>query len=409
MLGKVAGRRDFLRLSGSTLMLWGTTPSSALSSSVPEGVLVVVFQRGAADALHMVVPYRERSYRKLRGNLALREPGRGEDSTLDLGDGFAFHPALKPLYSQYEAGRLAVLMNVGSPDPTRSHFDAQDYMESGTPGRKSTRSGWLARAIGSMNMQSGGAFTAVALAAQMPRSLAGADDAIALEDFSKLDFRAGTDPLVSAIEEQYGNDRNKELSDASQDGFEAMRLFREKAPLSIPTREGVRYPGGRRGNPLRQLAQLIKGDLGIRVALVNSDGWDTHFGQGAGTGQMANLLNNLSGGLAAFVEDVGSNIPMTVLVVTEFGRTVAINGAGGTDHGHGGAMLVLGGRVQGSRVYGDWIGLDKKNLHDGRDLPVTTDYRDVFYEVAESTLDISGSADLFPGYLVNPINVMRKS
>ena len=409
MLGKGTSRRDFLRSSGSTLLLWGVTPNSALCSPSSEGVLVVVFQRGAADALHMVVPYREKRYRELRGNLALEEPSRGEASTLDLGDGFAFHPALKPLYSHYEAGRLAVLMNVGSPDSTRSHFDAQDYMESGTPGKKSTRSGWLARAIGAMNTKSEGAFTAVALAAQMPRSLAGADDAVALEDFSKLDFHSGTDPLVSAIEEQYGKDRSKKLADASHEGFEAMRLFREKAPLSIPTREGVHYPRGRGGNPLRQLAQLIKGELGIRVALVNSDGWDTHFGQGGSTGQMANLLNNLSGGLAAFVEDVGSSVPLTVLVVTEFGRTVAINGAGGTDHGHGGAMFVLGGRVQSSRVYGDWLGLDKKHLHDGRDLPVTTDYRDVFYEVAETALEVNSAVDLFPGHLVSPINVMKKS
>ena len=410
-IGETIGRRKFLRLGSSTLFLLGGTPLAALAR--PERrqpVLVVVFQRGAADALHMIVPYREPKYRELRGALALEEPGRGENPTLDLGGGFAFHPALSPLYPLYKSGRLAPIINVGSPDGTRSHFDAQDYMESGTPGLKSTRDGWLARAVKALALEDASPFTAVALTSQMPRSLAGTHDAMALEDFSKITFPRGSDPLTERIERLYREDSSALFADAGEDAFRAMRLIRDRDPLSQPTHDGVQYPRSRKSNPLEQLAKLIKADLGVRVAFVESGGWDTHFAQGAATGAMANLMGELAGSVAAFVEDVGDAAAVTVLLVTEFGRTVALNGAGGTDHGHGGAMMVVGD-VRGGRVHGEWLGLEKRNLYQGRDLPVTTDFRDVFSEVAGETLGLfqsAGSAALFPGYRPKSVAVMSR-
>jgi len=357
----------------------------------------------------MLVPYRDRRYRELRGALALEEPGRGENETLDLGSGFAFHPDLSPLYPLYKSGRLAPIINVGSPDGTRSHFDAQDYMESGTPGLKSTRDGWLARAVEALALDHPSPFTGVALTSQMPRSLAGTHDAMALEDFSKIAFPRRTDPLTEKIERSYREDSSASFSEAGEAAFRAMRLVRDIDPLSQPNSGSARYPRGRKSNPLEQLAKLIKADLGVRVAFVESGGWDTHFAQGAATGAMADLMGKLAGSVAAFVEDVGETCPVTLLVVTEFGRTVALNGAGGTDHGHGGAMMVVGHGVRGGRVHGEWLGLEKRELYEGRDLPVTTDFRDVFAEVADEALGPLDSAALFPGYRPKSVGVMTRS
>ena len=242
-------RREFLRLGGSTLLLLGGAALEARAGAKP-GILVVVFQRGAADALHMVAPYGNKRYRELRGALALDEPGRGENPTLDLGEGFAFHPALSPLYPLYRAGRLGVVVNTGSPDPTRSHFDAQDYMESGTPGKKSTRDGWLARALIELGgRQSSGAeapspFNAVALTPQLPRALAGAPDTIALEDFGSLEIPRGQGALAERLEKLYREDASASFASAGTEASRAVTLFRERDPLAPPPRKGVRYPGG---------------------------------------------------------------------------------------------------------------------------------------------------------------------
>jgi len=404
-------RRQFLRLGSTTFFLLGGAPAGALvrrAEDRQEAVLVVVFLRGAADALHMVVPYRDAKYRELRGALALEEPGRGENPTLDLGGGFAFHPALAPLYPLYESKRLAPIVNVGSPDETRSHFDAQDYMESGTPGKKSTRHGWLTRALEALTGHRSSPFTAVALSSQMPRSLAGAQDAIAAADFTRLSFPERVDGLVDRIEHRYRGDESELFSGAGEEAFRAMRMLRDAQPWSLPVREGVRYPGGRHANPLEQLAQLIKADLGARVAFVESQGWDTHFAQGGATGPMANLMGDLAGSVAAFYRDVEDTQPVTMLIVTEFGRTVEPNGAGGTDHGHGAVMMVAGDGVQGGRVHGDWLGLASQNLYQGRDLPVTTDFRDVFSEVAGRCLRLEGANGLFPGHRPRSVAVMSR-
>ena len=397
-------RRRFLELSGGALFL--LEGSGARAAGAPNGgVLVVVFQRGAADGLHTVVPYRDPRYRALRGALALDEPGKGAGATLDLGDGFAFHPALAALHRLYREHRLAAVVNVGSPDPTRSHFDAQDYVESGTPGRKSTRDGWLGRSISALGGRSSNPFTAVSLTASVPRSLAGTSAVIALEDFGKLDaMSAGDRPLAERIEALYREDSSPELSQAGEEAYRALRIFREKDPLS--SGGGPRYPRGRIAPRFRQLAQLVRAGLGVRAAFVESEGWDTHFAQGGAEGSMANSLRELADSIAAFLEDVGSAVAVTLLTVTEFGRTARANGSLGTDHGHGSVILAAGAGVRGGRVLGDWLSLDSSNLFEGRDLPVTTDFRDVFQEVAVGALGIPPSIELFPGYRPSRVGVM---
>ncbi len=400
-------RRQFLELGFGAAAFFGGFRNAGSSSSQRTGVLVVVFQRGAADGLHMVVPYRDPKYRALRGAIALEEPGTGDGNTLDLGDGFAFHPALLPLHSLYAEGRLAVVVNVGSPDNTRSHFDAQNFMESGTPGRKSTRDGWLGRAVAAL--EGGSPFTAVALSASLPRSLAGADDVLALEDFRKLDARKDDRALEERIQNLYRKDTSPEFVRAGEEAFRALKTFREKDPLSSTARAGARYPRGRLGPRFSQLAQLIKADLGIRVALVESEGWDTHFAQGGASGSMARSLGELAGSISAFLEDLGADFPVALLTMTEFGRAAAVNGAGGTDHGHGTVMLVGGPEVGGGRVVGDWLSLDSRNLFEGRDLPVTTDFRDLFHEVAQSALATGDGLELFPGYRPSRVGIMASA
>jgi uncharacterized protein (DUF1501 family) len=402
-------RRSFLRIGGNSIIFLGLTsartfadPWSAQTSPphIDAGVLVVIFQRGAADGLHMVTPYRDRDYRRGRGALALEEPGK-KNGTLDLGDGFAFHPALEKLHGLYKEGRLAVIHAVGSPDPTRSHFDAQDYMETGTPGVKSTPDGWLTRALKALEASSSdrpSPFRAVALTSTMPRSLAAAPDAIAMQDFSKMKINRRVSSLTERIYEMYRKDPHQAFAEAGDEATRAIALFREKDPLSLSVREGVQYPRGRMSGVFQQLAKLLRSDLGIRIAFIESGGWDTHFGQGAATGQMANSLRELSGCLASFFEDLGPGRPVTLLTMTEFGRTVAVNGAGGTDHGHGAAMFVMGHGVRGGQVLGEWPGLSTASLYQGRDLAVTTDFRDVLSEVAVSTLALPGDVNLFPGY-----------
>jgi uncharacterized protein (DUF1501 family) len=409
----MTSRRQFLKLSGTTLVLLGWDPARTLAglpSTGParDGVLVVVFQRGAADGLHMVVPYRDKRYQSARGALALAEPGKAEGATQDLGHGFAFHPAMSSLHPLYESGRLAVVHAVGSPDPTRSHFDAQDYMETGTPGVKGTRDGWLSRALAALGSGAASPFAAVSLTSSLPRSLTGSKSAIALADFSRLATGRANGNLTERVERLYAADASAGFAAAGEEAFRTLDLFREKDPLSVPAREGVRYPRGRESQAFRQLAQLVKARLGIRVAFVESNGWDTHFGQGGATGQMANLLRGLSDSVAAFLADVGSDVPLTLLTVTEFGRTVEINGAGGTDHGHGSAMLVAGSGVSGGRVHGEWLGLDSKSLYEGRDLPVTTDFRDLCQEVANEALGLPETCELFPGHRHERPGVMSR-
>lgn len=403
-------RRGFMK--GGALALVGTsTIPSFLTRSVMAEVttaaankkkLVVLFQRGAADGLNIVVPYREANYYALRPSIAIKQ-----DQVLDLDGFFGLHPSMASFKPLYEQGHLAIIHAAGSPDTTRSHFDAQDYMESGTPGVKVTQDGWLNRALQSeAHRGKPSAFRAVALGTQVPRTLQGRLPAIAvanLADFSVGGKGPTTSPVSNAFQAMYDQSSDAMLHGTGQETFEAVRMLKAADPAHYQPAAGVVYPNTPFGNSLRQIAQLMKANLGVEAAFSDIGGWDTHQNQGNVNGQLANRLKEFSDTIAAFWKDMGADAEnLTVVTVSEFGRTAHQNGTGGTDHGHANVMFVLGGNVKGGRVYGRWPGLAKEQLNEGRDLAVTTDFRRVLGEAAYKTL---GSKDLnavFPGSQVQP-------
>lgn len=359
--------------------------------------LVVLFQRGAADGLNIVVPYREKSYYAMRPSIAIPEK-----AVIDLDGFFGLHPAMAPLKPLYDQGHLAVVHAVGSPDMTRSHFDAQDYMENGTPGVKVTPDGWLNRALQAETRSAlSSPFRAVALGPQVPRTLEGAVPAVAINnirDFSVAGQGPQPSPISTAFEAMYDKSSDSFLRGTGQETFEAMRMFRSANPAKYQPAPGVIYPNTPFSNSLRQIAQLLKANLGIEAAFADIGGWDTHQNQGGAEGQLANRLHDLSGSISAFWKDMGNDADnVTLVTMSEFGRTARQNGTGGTDHGHANVMLVLGGQVRGGKVYGKWPGLERENLNEGRDLYVTTDFRSVLGEAACRTLGVERLDRVFPG------------
>jgi uncharacterized protein (DUF1501 family) len=410
----VASRRGFMK--GSALALVGTSaiPAFLMKSVMAEATtaeannrkLVVLFQRGAADGLNIVVPYREKNYYAMRPSIAIQQK-----DVLDLDGFFGLHPrmaAFKPLYDQ---GHLAIVHAVGSPDPSRSHFDAQDYMESGTPGVKSTEDGWLNRALmdSPAPMGPGGkpsAFRAVALGSQVPRTLEGKQPAIAISNLADFSV-AGKGPQPSAIsnafQAMYDESSDAVLHGTGQETFEAVKMLKVADPAKYQPAAGVDYPNTPFGSSLKQIAQLMKANLGVEAAFSDIGGWDTHQNQGGATGQLANRLTEFSNGIAAFWKDMGDDSEnITLVTMSEFGRTARQNGTGGTDHGHANVMFVLGGRVRGGKVYGRWPGLNDGQLNEGRDLTVTTDFRRVLGEAAYKTLGSRNMDIVFPGAQVKP-------
>ena len=369
-------------------------------------ILIAVFQRGAVDGLSMVVPHGDPDYYAARGSIAIARPAPGtSETTLDLDGFFGLHPAMEPLTPLWAARRLAVVHACGSPDTTRSHFDAQDYMESGTPGIKSTADGWLARGLHSLPRGGASPFRAVAMGPQLPRILRGGAGAVAMSSVADFEVKAdvpGMPGVVNArrgFESMYETGVRDLLYGTGRETFEAVRMLKAASPQRFPPDHGAQYPRGRFGDSLKQIAQLIKADVGLEVAFADSGGWDTHAGQGNERGQLALRLAELAQGLAALDRDLGDRMAdVVVLTMSEFGRTVRENGNRGTDHGHATAMLVLGGPARGGTVHGRWPGLSRDRLFEGRDLAVTTDFRDLFSEVALRDLGVPAGAPLFPGF-----------
>jgi uncharacterized protein (DUF1501 family) len=392
-------RRVFLRGAGLAAVGVGMAPSSllvrtALAASAPK-VLVKVFLRGAADGLNLCVPYGDSEYYNLRQGIALPRPGQG-GGVVNLDGYFGMHPELAPLEPFFRDGRLAFVHAVGNPQLTRSHFDAQDFMETGTPGDKQTATGWLDRAIAQIPGQD--VTQAVSFSAQLVRSLLGPEPVLVAQTLTSFDlrarnWRAEAETLLTSM---YQADPT-EVGQTGLETFEAINtLLRAPTP---PPANGAQYPTGNTGNALRQAAGLVKTGVGTRCIYVNVPGaFDTHSNQLVGN---TNDYRPLGQALAAFATDLGGLLDDVVLMVTtEFGRTARVNGAAGTDHGTGYAMLVLGGRVRGGRVLGRWPGLGSGQLYENRDLAATTDYRDVFQEVARAQFGITAS--LFPGYTPGP-------
>lgn len=369
-------------------------------------VLVTIFQRGAVDGLNMIVPYGESEYYSLRRAIAVPRP-KQTDGALALDDFFGLHPAMASLENFWRSGQLAVINSSGSPDNTRSHFDAQDFMESGTPGVKSTRDGWLNRTLQATSGKSDSPFRAVAMTQQLPRSLYGKAPSITMTDLSDFTIKAGlyTSDLKGGFEGIYQQQSKDTLSATGKETFEAVNFLKSANPAQYRPENGAVYPQSPLGRSLLQIAQLIKAGVGLEVAFAESGGWDTHVNQGGARGQLANLLRDFSSTIAAFATDLGKRMDdVVVLTMSEFGRTARENGSRGTDHGHGNAMLALGNAVKGGKVYGIWKGLRSDQLNEGRDLAVTTDFRDVFAEAAARHLGAKQLELLFPKYAVSRAN-----
>ncbi len=410
-------RRLFLKNGGIAVASLGAVSSApafllrAAAQTPSKGrrkIFVAIFQRGAMDSLNAVVPYGEADYYSLRPNIAVPRPGAGQFAAIDLNGQFGLNPALASFKPLWDSKQLAIVHAVGSPDNTRSHFDAQDYMEIGTPGVKNTQDGWLNRYLQSKAEPQASPFRAVAMTNNLPRTMQGKSPTLAISNLNDFGIRGAggqTQAVQGGFESMYAQAANDALRGTGRDAFDAVKLLKQANPSKYAVAAGVVYPRTQYGDRLKQLAQLIKSDVGVEIAFTDLGGWDTHINEGAGQGQLAGRLTELSQGITAFYADLKDFADdLVVLTMTEFGRTVKENGNRGTDHGHGSAMFVLGGAIKGGQVYGKWPGLQTSQLHEGRDLAVMTDFRDVFAEIAKGHLRATNLTTLFPGYQVNPAN-----
>ena len=416
-------RRFFLHKGALTVAGTTAMPNFLVRSVLAQGTgapgqrLVVIFQRGAADGLNVVVPYQEKNYYKMRPSIAIPQ-----NQVVDLDGFFGLHPSLASFKPLYDQGQLAIVHACGSPDMSRSHFDAQDYMESGTPGVKATEDGWLNRALQAQDTyldtcncarhrEEHTAFRALALGADVPLTLAGKIPAIAISNVNNFTVagRGPTpSPAASAFEAMYADSGDRIFHAAGDETFEAVKMLREANPAQYVPASGANYPATEFGNSMRQIAQLLKANLGVEAAFTDVNGWDTHQNQGGANGQLANRLSDFSASIAAFWRDMGDRgANVTLVTMSEFGRTARENGTAGTDHGHANAMFVLGGQVKGGKVYGKWPGLEDEQLNQGRDLALTTDYRQVLGEVVTHTLGAENLELVFPGARLNRAGFLR--
>jgi uncharacterized protein (DUF1501 family) len=402
----MTSRRLFLKSTGLAMFGVGAMPAwlaRAADAPAPrKKVLVAIFQRGAVDGLNVVVPFGEKRYYEFRPTIAIPAPGRAagkEEGAIDLDGFFGLHPSLAPLKSIYDSGHLAIVHATGSPDPTRSHFDAQDYMESGTPGRKATTDGWLNRALPPVS-GARSPVRAVGMGAQLARALHGSNEAVAVNNLS--DFRVKDPQGAGTFESMYAATLDRALNGAGRETFEAVKMMESIERQPYAPEGGANYPQGRFAQSLKQIAQLIKADAGLEVAFTDVGGWDTHANEVGATpasGQLANLLDNFAKSLRAFYLDLGDRIAdVAVVTMSEFGRTARENGNRGTDHGHANVMLAFGGNIRGGKIYGDWPGLEPEQLYENRDLRLTTDFRDVLAELVAEHLGNLQIKRVFPGY-----------
>jgi uncharacterized protein (DUF1501 family) len=402
-------RRVFLRDSAIVMAGMGVAPAwlarAAAAGSRKRKTLVAIFMRGAADGLNIVVPFGDKRYRELRPTLAINPPSAqnnangGNNGTIDLDGTFALNGAMQPLRALWDEKQLAIIEATGSPDPSRSHFDAQDSMECGTPG-KTGGNGWLNRALPS---GSGDASTirAVALGKQVPHCLRGENEVIAIGNLQQ--FNIEDQSAAAIMQSMYATTPDASVGRTGKDAFEAMNVIRSIQDTTPNTPAAARVPGipligqsGDFGRNLQQLARLLKAEAGVEVAFADIGGWDHHGNENQ---QLPNLLRQFSAGIASFCQEMGDRMEDIVLVtMSEFGRTAAENGNGGTDHGHGSFMMVTGGPVRGGKVYGKWPGLEKEQLFEGRDLAVTTDYREVLSELVRGHLGQQNLSSVFPGF-----------
>ncbi|HMJ24779.1 MAG TPA: DUF1501 domain-containing protein [Pyrinomonadaceae bacterium] len=406
-------RRYFIKSGGVALASFGlmTSTPTFLRRAVAETLdkvtggkrktLIAIFQRGAVDGLNVVVPFGEHSYYDLRPNIAIPKPDGGAASAINLDGYFGLHPSLQSFKPLWDSKRLAIVHASGSPDSTRSHFDAQDYMESATPGLKSTQDGWLNRYLQSKADPQKSLFRAVSMTQNMPRAMQGKAPALAISNLADFSIRAGQSSAAvqGGFEAIYDQTVNDALHGTGKETFEAINYLKQVNPSQYKAENGAEYPRTPFGNSLLQIAQLIKAGVGLEVAFTDIGGWDTHVNEGNQQGQLSNLLRQFSSAIAALHTDLGQRMDDVVLLtMSEFGRTARENGNRGTDHGHANAMFVLGNSVRGGKVYGEWPGLKSEQLYEGRDLALTTDFRAVFSEIAAKHLGTANLKTVFPGY-----------
>jgi uncharacterized protein (DUF1501 family) len=375
----------------------------------PKGkVLICLFQRGAADGLNVVVPHGEKAYYAMRPSIAIPQPlSNVAGSAIDLDGFFGLHPALAPLKPLYDRKMLAPVQAVGSPSTTRSHFDAQDYMETGTPDNKGTTDGWLNRYLAvkgtcdECNLAKT-PFRAVSLTPQTPRILEGPSPTVAMNSLDEFSVRA-TGNSAERLEALYRTGSADLVHATGAETFDAVKMLRSANPQKYMPQNGADYPRSQFGQRLLQIAQLIKANVGLEIAFADVGGWDTHVNQGNSTGQLAQRLDDFSRSIAALVTDLGDRMDdVVIMTMSEFGRMARENGNRGTDHGHAGALFVIGGNVKGGKVHGKWPGLEQEQLYEGRDLALTTDFRSVFAEVVSHHMGARALDRIFPGFAASP-------
>ncbi|MBA3579290.1 MAG: DUF1501 domain-containing protein [Gemmatimonadaceae bacterium] len=404
-------RRVFVKSGALALVTLGLSPSflrrtafgAELVGAQKGKTLICLFQRGAADALNLVVPHGEQAYYAMRPSIAIPRPSaRATGAAIDLDGFFGLHPALAPLKPLYDQKLLAPIHAVGSPSATRSHFDAQDYMETATPDRKGTPDGWVNRLLAVEGTcdecKAPSAFRGVAMSSQTPRAMQGPAETVAMNSIEQFTIRAAG-AQTERLEALYRTGSADLVHGAGREMFEAVEMLRAANPQRYQPRNGAEYPRTEFGRRLLQIAQLIKADVGMEIAFADIGGWDTHVNQGGSTGQLANRLDDFARSIAALVTDLGDKMDdVVILTMSEFGRMARENGNRGTDHGHAGAMFAIGSAVRGGKVHGKWPGLEREQLFEGRDLALTTDFRAVFAEVASGHLGASKLGEVFPGY-----------
>ncbi|WP_179414876.1 DUF1501 domain-containing protein [Mucilaginibacter sp. E4BP6] len=423
----MVSRRGFLKSGGLALMgigLMGGIPGFLAEAVAREQiikpygkrkVMVCIFQRGAMDGLMAVTPFTDTYLQQARPTLFMSAaksstPG---NPLIDLDGHYGLHPSMKAFEPIFREKRLAIVHGIGSPNNTRSHFDAQDYMESGTPFDKGTNSGWLNRAVGLLGHDTLTPFSAVSLTSAMPRSFYGDNPALAISNLQDFGIQmrgnaVGTDLASRSFEELYGQSSAGLLQNTGRESFEAIKMLQKNDVRNYKPANNVVYPNSALGNALKQIAQLIKMDVGLEVAFTESNGWDTHFNQGTENGIFARNVADLSNSIMAFWNDLDAyQDEVTVMTMTEFGRTVHQNGTGGTDHGRASCNFILGNTVNGGLIHGQVQPMSTDNLEDGRDLPVTTDFRSVFSEVADKQLKVNNDRILFPDWKGEKIGVIN--
>lgn len=407
----VLTRRRLLQLGGVSVAALASTPiwlaprRAKAASLARSPLLVTIFLRGGADGLHLVPPIGDAEYARARGPLALAK-------SLPFADGFGLHPALAPLQPLVERGELAAVHAVGSDDRSRSHFEAQDRMELGDPGRSEGGTGWLARAMaGALGAD---AFAAVALSNALPLSLYGSG-AFAIGDPARFGLEGAAEAARAALESRYAAAVDDPIARAGLRALGALAEYERRvggAAADAPPRGGLPRERARRRRedpPLvervRQLLALEQSGLPIRAVALECHGWDTHQRQGLETGAMSRPLQDLASSLAVLSEGLRGRRDWLAVVMTEFGRTVRPNGSQGTDHGHGSAALLAGPRVTPG-VHGPWPGLAETALHEGRDLAVATDYRHVLFEALATHLGATPPPQTFPAFEAKPLGIL---